>query len=225
MLNERLAAWVVCFFCDLDHLGANARNFAEANLVDLLCGQICGGLFTDAECVICRPIGLSRNAGDLGAGWLVACGIPRQLLVQRRVDDIADGRLGIGRQPCKVCLRNAFRAFSRIRAEETRLANVRCDQAADGAFKPRERFAGLCEFTFDRDIGDCDILVIDSAILRKPRIVAFEILRGLERQIPRHAGNLLMPTRIGREVDGALPELIALYGRNQRPLQYSGLHF
>ena len=43
------------------------------------------------------------------------------------------------------------------------------------------------------DIGDRDILVIDAAILRKPGIVAFKIRLGLERQVARHTGELLVP--------------------------------
>ena len=133
------------------------------------------------------------------------------------MDDIADGCLGTGRQRRKVTFRNAIGALGGIRTIEARPANVRRDQAANGPFKSGQCFARLRKLALDRDIGDRDVLVIDAAILRKPGIVAFKICLGFERQVPRHAGELLVPARIGREVDGALAELIAFDRRHQRP--------
>ena len=58
MFDKGFAAGIACLFCDIDHFGANARYFAQANLVDLLCRQIGGGFFADAKGVISRAIGL-----------------------------------------------------------------------------------------------------------------------------------------------------------------------
>ena len=53
----------------------------KADLVDLFSGQISRRFLTNTKGIIGRTIWLRRNTWRLGAGWLVACCVPRQLLV------------------------------------------------------------------------------------------------------------------------------------------------
>ena len=184
--------------------------------MDLLCGQGRRCFFTNPERVIFVTARLRRHAGCCGARWLIACAIPGELLVQRGVNDRADRgfrRLGEAR---KVRFGNARGPLCRIRFVETRLVNLGRNQPADCSFKALQRHAGLGVFALDRDIGHRDIFIIHAGILGEPRVVAFIIRLGAKRQILRHAGQLLVPAGIGREIDRALPETIAFDCRVQR---------
>ena len=77
---------------NLDHLGADARDFFQADLVDLIGGQIGRGFFADSEVIIFGAAGLCRHSGCLGAGGFVAFDIPVELLFKRGVDDRLDRR-------------------------------------------------------------------------------------------------------------------------------------
>ena len=81
MRDEGFAAWVASLFGDLYHFGTNAHDLAKADLVDLFSGQISRRFLTNTKGIIGRTIWLRRNTRRLGAGWLVACCVPRQLLV------------------------------------------------------------------------------------------------------------------------------------------------
>ena len=135
MRDEGFAAWVASLFGDLYHFGTNAHDLAKADLVDLFSGQISRRFLTNTKGIIGRTIWLRRNTRRLGAGWLVACCVPRQLLVQRWIHDRADGRFGVCGQYSKVGFRNIFRTLGGIRSVETRPANVGGNKPADCAFK------------------------------------------------------------------------------------------
>ena len=129
--------------------------------------------------------------------------------------------MGTRRQFCKISFRHIVGPLASIRPVKTRLAYVRGDQASDGAFKAGKRLARLGKLALDRDIRDRDVFVVHARILCQPRIVAFKVGFGFERQIPRHARDLLMPAGIGREVDCALTEPVALDCGIQRLPQYA----
>ena len=73
-------------------------------------------------------------------------------------------------------------------------------------------FGGLSGF----EVLDGNRLLIHFKIALQPCVIAFKIGLGAERQILRHARKLLMPAGIGREIDRALPETVALDCRVQR---------
>ena len=63
MFDEGVKAIKARCFGDGDHLGADARDFFEAQSMDLFGVQIGGGFLGDAEIVIVRTAGLRRYAG------------------------------------------------------------------------------------------------------------------------------------------------------------------
>ena len=62
MLDKGFAAFITGFFCDLDHFGTNARDFVQAQIMDLVGVQVRCRFLPDAETIIGHAAWLGRNA-------------------------------------------------------------------------------------------------------------------------------------------------------------------
>ena len=99
--DERLAAGEARAGRHRLHLGPDARHFRQAQIVNLVGGQIGGRLLPDAERIIARAIGLGRYTDRARAARQIALNKPRAVAAQCGIDAVFDdaAHFGLQRRP------------------------------------------------------------------------------------------------------------------------------
>ena len=199
MLDKGFTAFIARFCCNLDHLGADAGDLAQAEFVDLLGIQVGGRFLTDAEIIIIFAARLRGYARSLGAIGFVAFCKPVEMFLQRRMDDRCDGRACFGSKTVEFGFAHAFGPTAMVRAHVARFTDIGVgyDQARNALFVTVQHHTWENIFALQCFVCDRQRLVVDRAILLQPGVVAFIVRLVAKGQIVRHPGKVLMPARIG----------------------------
>ena len=209
MRDEGFPAGIARRFRNRFHFAADARHFAEAELMDLVRAHVRGRHLADTERIIVGTAGLGGHADRLRTGRGVIAYIPVALLGQRRVDLCLDHCCRLTAQFGKIGFADGGGARPGERLVETALGRIFGGEACDRAFEALQGDARLRIAAGNRLIGDGDRLRVDGGKLRQPVNIAAVIRFGAERQVVGHPRKILMPAGIAGEIDHTLTEAIA----------------